>query len=263
MYSVCHLYHLHLIGGGLHQLLSSCMVLASPQSESGAHWKLLLPESSIWLRVLGIVFLVWKLHIEMMEVALLLDPLNAAEFSCILSHSHNLFIQSMTVFSALMAFLWDTPSVKTPQTDEVSSHVSTDSFKWKPSLLCVARVYFGIQRSSWWTQWLRGAQVLWLQNKPRSSALHLRAWQLVWGVCADMLCLVFSKRAAVHYDQTSPLCSGLSKGHCSTSLSLFECNFANLSHAASMKSVQEILKCLRNWLQSSVCSPQLHTSSFS
>ena len=26
--------------------------------------------------------------------------------------------------------------------------------------------YFGIQRSSWWTQWLQGAQVLWLQNKP-------------------------------------------------------------------------------------------------
>ena len=33
-------------------------------------------------------------------------------------------------------------------------------------------------------------------------------------------CLVSSKRAAVHYDQTSPLWSGLSKGHCSRSLVL-------------------------------------------
>jgi len=39
---------------------------------------------------------------------------------------------------------------------------------------------------------------------------------LTVGVCADMLCLVFSKRAAVHYDQTS-LWSHLSKGHCSRS----------------------------------------------
>ena len=41
---------------------------------------------------------------------------------------------------------------------------------------------------------------------------------LTVGVCADMLRLVFSKRAAVHYDQTSPLWSRLSKGHCSRSL---------------------------------------------
>ena len=40
------------------------------------------------------------------------------------------------------------------------------------------------------------------------------------GVGADMLCLVSSKRAAVHYDQTSPLWSGLSKGHCSRSPAL-------------------------------------------
>ena len=39
---------------------------------------------------------------------------------------------------------------------------------------------------------------------------------MVGGVCAGMLRLVFSKRAAVHYDQTSPVGSScLSKGHCS------------------------------------------------
>ena len=46
--------------------------------------------------------------------------------------------------------------------------------------------YVGIQRSSWSTQWLQGVQVLWLHNKPKTSALPHSAWQLVWGVCADM-----------------------------------------------------------------------------
>ena len=52
----------------------------------------------------------------------------------------------------------------------------------------------------------------------KSSALHHCATQLVRGVCADMLRLVFSKHAAVHYDQTSPQCSRLYKGDCSRSL---------------------------------------------
>jgi len=82
--------------------------------------------------------------------------------------------------------------------------------------------YFGIQRSSW-TQWLQAIQVLWLQNKPTSSALHCRAWQLVWGVCADMLCLVFSKHAAVHYDQTSVLWSS-PKSLFQKFRGLFRCN---------------------------------------
>ena len=70
---------------------------------------------------------------------------------------------------------------------------------------------FGIQRSSCSTPWLQGARVLWQQNKPKSSALHHRAWQLVWGVCADVLCLVFSKRGAVYHDLTSPIWSHISK----------------------------------------------------
>ena len=53
-----------------------------------------------------------------------------------------------------------------------------------------------------------------------SFSQALAVGQLVWGVCADMLCLVSYKRAAVHHDQTSPLWSGLSKGHCSRSLVL-------------------------------------------
>jgi len=51
--------------------------------------------------------------------------------------------------------------------------------------------YFGIQRRSWWTQWLQGTQVLWLQNTPKSSALHHRAWQMEQCVCADLVCLFF------------------------------------------------------------------------
>lgn len=40
---------------------------------------------------------------------------------------------------------------------------------------------FLIERSSCSTQWL----------KPTSSPLHHQVWQLVWGVCANVLCLVF------------------------------------------------------------------------
>ncbi|MEE6525446.1 hypothetical protein FKM82_025458 [Ascaphus truei] len=52
-----------------------------------------------------------------------------------------------------------------------------------------------------------------------------------------MLYLVIAKRGAVHYGQTSPLWSRLSKSivHCSIvlwSCGLFRCNFANLSRAA-------------------------------
>ena len=39
--------------------------------------------------------------------------------------------------------------------------------------------------------------------------------RLVLGVSAVMLCLVFTKHGAVHYDQRSPLRSHLYKGHCS------------------------------------------------
>lgn len=61
----------------------------------------------------------------------------------------------------------------------------------QPLDICSVWKYFGTERSSWSTQWLQRPQVLWLQKKPRSSANHHRACQLLSGVCADMLCLVF------------------------------------------------------------------------
>ena len=65
------------------------------------------------------------------------------------------------------------------------------------------------------TQELQGAQVLWLQNKPKSSPIQHKAWQLLRGVCAEVMRLVFTKHAAVHYDQTFPLVSSVQ--HCSRS----------------------------------------------
>lgn len=44
------------------------------------------------------------------------------------------------------------------------------------------------------------------------------ASQLVWAVCADILCLVFTRHGDVHYGQTSQLWSHLTKGHCSRGL---------------------------------------------
>lgn len=50
--------------------------------------------------------------------------------------------------------------------------------------------YFSLQRTSKLTQKLQSS--MWLQNKPKSSTLHHRAWQLVWGICAILQCLVLS-----------------------------------------------------------------------
>lgn len=62
-------------------------------------------------------------------------------------------------------------------------------------------------------------EVLWLQNKPKSSHFHRHAWQLVWGLCFDMLRLVFTKCGAVDsgcgYGFAKHLC--FTKGHCSRS----------------------------------------------
>lgn len=68
--------------------------------------------------------------------------------------------------------------------------------------------YFEIQRSWWSTQ--QSDQVLLQQNKPKSSPFHHRVWQLVLGVCDAMLYMV--RCGAMHYGQTSPLQSHLSKG---------------------------------------------------
>jgi len=50
-----------------------------------------------------------------------------------------------------------------------------------------------------------GAYFLWLQNQPQIITPPTCDLKFIREVCADMLCLVFSKRGAVHYDQTSPL----------------------------------------------------------
>lgn len=50
-----------------------------------------------------------------------------------------------------------------------------------------AQGYFCIWRSSWSTQCLQGARVLWLTA--RSLPLHHYTCQLIQGVCADILCL--------------------------------------------------------------------------
>lgn len=44
-----------------------------------------------------------------------------------------------------------------------------------------------------------GGQVMWLQKKPRSSALQHCAWKLVWGDCAVF---VFAKYSAAHCGET-------------------------------------------------------------
>lgn len=80
--------------------------------------------------------------------------------------------------------------------------------------------YAGIQRSSWLTQCLPGAQVLWMHNKAKSSPLHHCARQLVRVDCANIMfgCLPTWPCTCLQYSQTSSLCSYLSKGHCCTSL---------------------------------------------
>lgn len=80
--------------------------------------------------------------------------------------------------------------------------------------------YAGIQRGSWLTQCLPGAQVLWMHNKAKSSPLHHCARQLVRVDCANIMfgCLPTWPCACLQYSQTSSLCSYLSKGHCCTSL---------------------------------------------
>lgn len=76
-----------------------------------------------------------------------------------------------------------------------------------------------LHRTSWVTMTARypgrGAA-----KEPKSSALDHCAWSLVGGVCAHMLCLIFTKCSAVHYEQTSPLC-----------FHLFRCKFAIQSKA--------------------------------
>lgn len=56
------------------------------------------------------------------------------------------------------------------------------------------------------------------KNTENPELLHDPCWQLLWGVCAEMLCFTFLKRGAVCYSQTSALSSHLFKGCCSRSI---------------------------------------------
>lgn len=98
--------------------------------------------------------------------------------------------------------------------------------------------YFVIKRGLWWTQWPQGAWVPWLQNNPKSSPLRYHVLQLVWVVCADMLCFSPNRmigsdqirKFAVHYGQIWVFCPLLQR-------TLFRCGLfrwisANLSFAA-------------------------------
>lgn len=67
-----------------------------------------------------------------------------------------------------------------------------------------------LQLSLWSTQCV---QAFWLKNELKSSPFHHCAWQLVWGVCSDMLWF-FSKHGVVHYGQAFPFSCLLSQGHC-------------------------------------------------
>lgn len=63
-------------------------------------------------------------------------------------------------------------------------------------------------------------------TQPKSSPLHVCAWQIVWGVYADMLCLVFTENGTVHQGQTSLLWCRLSTWH--SSRSLVACSYSTV-----------------------------------
>lgn len=80
---------------------------------------------------------------------------------------------------------------------------------------------FGLQRSWWSTYSLQGSQLI---------SHHHRAWQLVWGVCADML--VFTKRYFALQPNHFSLVSSVQRTLFLKSWGSFRWNFANWSHAA-------------------------------
>ena len=61
------------------------------------------------------------------------------------------------------------------------------------------------------TLWLQGANVLQLQNSPRSLTLHSRAWQFIWFVCADVLFCFCQMQCCALQSNISPW-SHLNKG---------------------------------------------------
>lgn len=67
--------------------------------------------------------------------------------------------------------------------------------------------YFGIQRGSWWAQWVLRCP----GPVAKQAQAHYHARKLIWGVCANILWVVFiAKHGIVHYY--------LSKRHCSIGL---------------------------------------------
>jgi len=79
--------------------------------------------------------------------------------------------------------------------------------------------YFGIQRSSWWTDYkvtcpVAAKQAQIISPPPPCLTVGMRC------LCWYAVFVFFPKHAAVHCDQTSPLWSHLSKGHCSRSVAV-------------------------------------------
>lgn len=72
--------------------------------------------------------------------------------------------------------------------------------------------------------------VLWLQNEPKSSLLHCRAWQLTWGVCVDMLRLAFVKRDCASRTNISTLVSPVQRTLLQKSFGLSRSTLAKPSH---------------------------------
>lgn len=68
--------------------------------------------------------------------------------------------------------------------------------------------HFGIQRSSWSIQWLRGAQVLWLQNKTKSAPHHHPA--IGWGIrlicCVWLMRCILAKHLHVGFVYQKDIC---------------------------------------------------------
>jgi len=74
------------------------------------------------------------------------------------------------------------------------------------------------------------------KHAKNNQPFHQSDGQLEWGVCADVLCVVY------YYSQTSPLWSCLSKWHCSRNLEV--CSDATLNEFAETSIPEKIGNCL-------------------
>lgn len=99
--------------------------------------------------------------------------------------------------------------------------------------------YFGIKRSSKWTQWLLGVQVMWLENKPKSLPIcHCVTSENSTSTFREgfvlMCCVWFSTQCIMaQYIQCGLICPRPLFQKCFVSRNdLFRCRFTNLNHAA-------------------------------